>query len=393
MIVCAGRHARSLLIFALSAIAAACVATPPADGAIPPKLRTYETRYYTLYTDVSEDDAKEACARITAMAEEYHKRTKDFAGHITRRLPFYLISDAKDYAAMGGMGAGVFMGDRLMACAAYKGMVWHIIQHEGFHQFASMVITPRLPVWVNEGLAEYFGFSLWTGDGMVSGLIPPDSLRTVKSLIEKKQMMPFRDMLTMSHGEWNSRLDRRNYDQAWSMVQFLAHADNNRYQKPFAAFINDIAGGMSYEKSFEKNFGRDIDAFEKRYTEWWTSLPDNPTADRYDEAVVERLTCFLARACAEGQKFKDVSEFFGAARDGSLKQNPKQWLPPSLLKNSLDVAAKRSTWSLDAADKGAPHLVLSTSDGFVFTGTFTVRGAEVDRVSVDVKRPKAPEKK
>ena len=30
---------------------------------------------------------------------------------------------------------------------------WHVVQHEGFHQFVFAVIRGEIPTWVNEGLA------------------------------------------------------------------------------------------------------------------------------------------------------------------------------------------------------------------------------------------------
>ena len=36
-----------------------------------------------------------------------------------------------------------------------------------------------------------------------------------------------------------------NYDQAWTMVQFLAHAENGKYQGAFVKFMRAIATGPS----------------------------------------------------------------------------------------------------------------------------------------------------
>src|SRR5436190_20491182 len=65
-------------------------------------LRVYETKYYTIHTDLSEDDARECAIRMTKMAEEYRDRTRDFAGAVRSRLPFYLYRNQIDYLAAGG---------------------------------------------------------------------------------------------------------------------------------------------------------------------------------------------------------------------------------------------------------------------------------------------------
>jgi hypothetical protein len=125
-------------------------------------LKQYETKYYTIYTDISPDDEKEAAARMTRMVEEYHARTKDFSGTIKTRLPFYLFKSEQDYVAAGGVpgSAGVFKvdanGSSLMAIAGehLTRQTWQVVQHEGFHQFAMPSSAERCPpglmkVWPN----------------------------------------------------------------------------------------------------------------------------------------------------------------------------------------------------------------------------------------------------
>jgi hypothetical protein len=270
--------------------------------------------------------------------------------------------------------------------------LWRTVQHEGFHQFAASVMTPRLPVWANEGLAEYFGEGIWTGDGLVCGVIPPGRLKRVRQLISQDKILPFADMVGMSHAKWNSPLDIRNYDQAWSMVQFLAHADEGKYQGPFGGYINELARGTEGQAAFAKHFGRDIDAFQKRYTQWFSALDDNPTQDLYLHANVETLTAFLARATALRQKFETADEFFQAAKDGKLDVDPRKngrlWLPPHLLAENVALAAKHKTWSLLNEPRKLPRLRLALGDGTVFVGSFEIEGENVGHAKVEVARPK-----
>src|SRR3954449_9746637 len=74
-------------------------ATPArAQSNLQPELPTYDTRYYTVHTDVSPDEAREAAVRMTTMAEEYSRRTKDFSGAVRSKFPFYLVRRADDFA-------------------------------------------------------------------------------------------------------------------------------------------------------------------------------------------------------------------------------------------------------------------------------------------------------
>lgn len=351
-----------------------------AATARPEGMKLYPTRYYQLYTDLPAEKVLEARVRLTLMAQEYWARTKTFGGVIREAFEFDIFSKREDYLAAGAPAgsAGVYQGfgkhkGRLMAWAA-GGDTWRIVQHEGFHQFIHMTMGGDIPVWVDEGLAEYFGVGIWTGDAFVLGVIPPERQKRIVAMIEGGKMMSIPDMMKLSHAEWNAALASRNYDQAWSMVHFLAHADKGKYQGAFSAFIRDVASGQPWEKVWVNYFGRDTNRFRQLYAAWWTQLPPHATADQYARATVHTLTSFLARGVRMKQSFKSGAEFLQAAREGKLALDPvKQaayWLPDSLLSGALAKADALGDWSIETA--GALKLVLTQKNGDKFIGTYTV---------------------
>ena len=388
---------------ALSLLVVACpvvVAPPGAWGAdsLLPRMVKYEIRYYVIHSDLDANAVREAAVRMNTMAEEYHRRTKGFAGTIRKKLPFYLFKEPDDYAAAGGLegSAGVFIvrGGKawLMAIAtAGGGRLWRVVQHEGFHQFAWFVISHNLPVWVNEGLAEYFAHGEWTGDGYVTGLIPPYRLKRVKAMIEAKKYMPFLDMVTMSSKQWNAELSARNYLQGWSMVHFLVHADDGKYRKTFGKYITDVSRGRDAQLAFIRRFGTNTKAFRETYCRWWAALPKSPTPDGYTEATVATLTSFLARTRAARVEAKTVDEFFAAARAGKIKIDgkklPKLWLPQSLLKKALKSARRLGAWSFETGVTRS-KLVLTQIDGTTFTGSYVPRSGKAPKVKVKIVKPK-----
>ena len=382
----------------------------------PGGLKAYPTRYYVIYTDLGEDVVTEASARVTAMAEEYHNRTKGFGGVIRSRLPFYLYSRSEDYLAAGGLpgSAGQFSSGRQGALMALAGnrpslSLWHTVQHEGFHQFAHMVIGGQLPVWLDEGMAEYFGLGIWTGDGFVTGLIPQGRLVAVRRYIKEDRITPLADFLLMSSADWKDAFSRKqaekdkskgggkgqdgksdsdrvriNYDQAWSMVHFLVHAENGKYRTSLSGFIADISSGMAWKASFQRWLGSNVQAFEQKYRQWWLDLPDNPTRDVYIKADAATLTSFLARAASQGQSFQDAKAFFQAAKAEQLKCDPAQKLPASLLDRALvSIRGWDRGWNIDNTTR-VPKLVLTWPDGTIFTGTFAIGGGKCADVKLTV---------
>jgi hypothetical protein len=360
-------------------------AMPPAD--IMARLKVYPTQYYVIYTDVEPDVVREAAVRMTCMAYEYQRRTAVFERQVRERLPVFLFSKAEDYHASGGItgSSGIYAGTKLMVIAGRPvgNNIWRVIQHEGFHQYVAKAMSRAMPMWVNEGMAEYFGDGIWTGDSFVTGVIPPARLKQIKSLIKQDQILPFMDMLQMSNAGWNANLAARNYAQAWAMVYFLAHAEDRKYQRALNGFISDIAlGGTPWDVSFVRAFGRDVRSFQKRFCDWWASQPENPTADLYNEAVVRTVTSFLARAHGQGQRFADMDEFFKAAADGELKEDPKLWLPRQLLQKQVKTAQKAGKWTL-VDPRRLPRIQMIAPEGTTFTGSFKITPGS--SVSVEVK--------
>lgn len=354
------------------------------------ELRTVQTKYYELHTDLDERGVQEAILRITLMAEEYHNRTQGLGGTVGRRLPFYLFQRPADYYAAGGMpgSSGVFTGRRLMAVTDPRNpkRAWHVVQHEGFHQFARASIRGELPVWANEGMAEYFGEGVFAGDQFFVGLIPPDRLKRIKAGIRGGHFMPLDKMMRLNQSAWNAIHNGENYDQAWAIVHFLAHGDHGRYEQAFMEFLRDLARQIDWERAWKQHFGADVSAFQQRWEAYWLNLPDQPSAALQAEITTSTLTSFYARALGQRQRFRAVEDFFAAAEAGELKIDSDNWLPPALLMRALARAPDDGEWSF--TKRGRQHvLTCTTPDGTQLFGRFKLAQRRVKSVWVDVKPP------
>jgi len=365
-----------------------------AAAAAQENFRSYPSKYYTIHTDLDAETVKEARLRLTLMFEEYRARTQGIGEAVKEKMPFYLFKNPADYLAQGGPPgtAGVYMPGRkrLMAIAGDRvsEQTWHTIQHEGFHQFLDAALEGEVPIWANEGLAEYFGEAIFTGDNVVIGVIPPQRLARVRRSIDEGRFASLSKMMTLSHEVWNAQMKGENYDQAWSMVHFLAHGDGGRYQQAFNGFLRAVARREPWQDAWRANFGTDVAAFEKRWKDYWLNLSPNPTADRYARATVATLTSFLARATSQRQQLETAEEFFKLAREGALKQNAEDWLPPALLADALAGADTLGTWEVQSKSSTSRKLVLTMKDGTTLTGTFRVSGNRVKDVDVAVTDPK-----
>lgn len=383
----------SALLFLLVAAAGALAAEPA--------LKAYESKYYLLQTDLPQIEAREAQLRMTRMVEEYLHRTAGFNGQLKDRLPFYLYKNLADYTqAVGVEGSGgYFDGDKLMATTlrtntgAISADTWHIVQHEGFHQFAHAVIGGEIPMWADEGLAEYFGEAIFTGDGFVTGLIPQARLVRVRKLLKDENAKPLAELLAIAREGWNARVEMKNYDQAWSFVHFLTHGEDGRLAKPFGDFMQEIGKGEDSAKAYARHLGA-IANLEARYRDWWLKLSDNPTARGYDRCTLSILTSFLARAAAQGESFDSFDEL-AKTPVARMRQGTVDWLPPALFEAAVNDAAQMqsggSRFELVNAVNHPALIDLTLKDGTKLMGRFALdQAGHIQAVTVAVIAAPAP---
>ena len=362
------------------------------------KLRTFATPYYMMHTDLDDEGAREAWIRMTKTFEEYKRRTAGFSGDIRSKFPVFLYTQSADYFDAGAIkgSAGTYMwnsvsGGKLLINVGenLNEGTWHTMQHEAFHQFAHAVISGNLPVWVNEGMAEYFGEAFFTGDGLQTGVIPSGRLKRIQKSIKAQEFRPLREMMLMQPKEWNTAMNSANYDQAWSMVQFLAHGEEGKYQKGLVQFMNKLSAGRGYYEAWIGAFGNDVPGFQKKWEQWWLEQDERTSQRLYQKAVVAILTSHLARAVSQGQKFDTVEAFFAAAEKGELKRHREDWLPASLLQTALANYKKFGTYSLDTPKGGQPKFICKVDDELTYSGSFKLNGQRVATVVVEAVVPKS----
>ncbi len=355
-----------------------CVAT---NAQLNSSLPVYSSKYYDIYSDVDEIIVREASLRMTRMAEEYHARTKAFAGAITSKFPLYIYRHESDYLAAGGLqgSSGVYTGHKLMAFVGGRPLsqLWRALQHEGFHQFVDIVIGGDMPVWLDEGLAEYFAESMFTGDGFVAGLVPGLRKKRIKKHIVKHEFSDMVKFMRITRNEWNEQLSRVNYDQAWSLVHFLAHADNGKYRTRFDHFMRDISR-MGADQAWDTNFGSNKKALASRWGQYWLNLPKQHGTGLYVEATVATLTSFLARGVAQGMSFLDAQAFITAA--GKIRLEDKNWLPPTMLERALQHARALKPWTLSVNGQNSGSLSIP-HERQIIHGFFELSGKKVKSVT------------
>lgn len=240
--------------------------------------------HYWIKTDVQPELANQLARHLNTMYAEYSRRLASLPSREPEKLNVMIFAEQRDYHfilrtkfGVDGTGSGgmFFANPSGTALALWiedlpMRRVEHVLQHEGFHQFAFSRFGGDLPPWANEGLAEFFGEAVLVDDRLVIGQTTPRVINRLQNAIELGEYIPLRRMLTMDSVQWSAQVRRGDaslrYNQAWSMVHFLVYGDNGRYVSAFEQYLKLINAGYTSEQSFVRAFGSpDIEAFENRW--------------------------------------------------------------------------------------------------------------------------------
>jgi hypothetical protein len=280
------------------------VGTSPARADYQPQLPVYTTDHYILHTDVSPDLARDLGERLDAMYDEYARRLGAFGRDNDRALNVWVFQRKIDYMKfiddrLPNTG-GVFIPNK-NCLAAYletqgRDALRRTLQHEAFHQFAHRLISPELPVWINEGIAQLFEEGIYTGKRFIVEQVPPRRLRQLQDDMSNRRLTAFQDFVFMDHREWASNMRDRDrgssqYNQAWAMVHFLVYAEDANtgtplYRERFFQMLTQVKNGVDPKEAFRANFGVNFAGFQERFLAYARSLTATPESNFVENAEV-----------------------------------------------------------------------------------------------------------
>ncbi|MEM0913087.1 MAG: DUF1570 domain-containing protein [Planctomycetota bacterium] len=281
-----------LTLFALSA------AAQPSD------FETYRSRHYVIHTDLSKAEVAEYGRHMDAVFVEFQRRFDGFRSRRSDRMPLYLFAERAAYVDFlanldidatnsGGM---FFVRPRASGLATWIGdqatsRVYRVLQHEGFHQFAWAYVGEDLPVWVNEGLAQYFEDAIFTGRRMRTGLADARRIDLVRDAIVTQRAIDIDEIVSLTGAAWSDTLaadpQRASllYAQSWSLVYYLIHGRDGRYRDAFQRYLVLLSDGQRSARAIRDAFGVDsLTGIERLWTDHALAQQPDPVT-----AAAERL--------------------------------------------------------------------------------------------------------
>lgn len=260
--------------------------------------RSPESKYghYWIKSDLPPEELRKIAQHLNLMYGQYSKLLAFVPVRIEEKLnvlafrtrqDFQLTLQARFGVKVANTGGLFFVMPGGSALAFWtEGLpgqrLRHVVQHEGFHQFAYSRFGDDLPPWVNEGLAEFCGEAVILGDKMVIGQANPRVLNRLKQAIDGGTSIPLSRMLSMNTRDWADALRSGapggaslQYAEAWSMVQFLIYGENGAHASAFDTYLKHVNTGLPASEAFVRALGTDINDFEARWKRWALAAQPN----------------------------------------------------------------------------------------------------------------------
>ena len=255
-----------LLLAVLLAIGAAPAA------ALPPKNDPWiqlRSPHFTLFSNASDRRARKIALDLERLRSALSQLNPDLKLGSPTPTWIYVFKDTGSFApyrlfyqGRPRTGEGYFVthpyGNHAAINADPRRNATRLIYHEYLHEVLANNY-PDLPLWLNEGLAEYY--STFEVVGGVAKIGQPIPLHVVWLL--RNALIPLPQLLAMgaSARDYNEG-DRRGvfYAESWALVHFLLSKPERRQQT--AELLRDLAAGKRGADAFQQAFG-DLGALER----------------------------------------------------------------------------------------------------------------------------------
>lgn len=181
--------------------------------------------------------------------------------------------------------------------------VFSSVYHEYIHSLLHINLR-WIPSWLDEGLADFYGYTSFTGKKMVIGELPnPMKMRVLRDM----RLIPFNDFLSSSMYTRDPAQTRESYLQAWALTHFLMFSPTVDSGKRLAKFLDLIEQGVPQRKAFQDAIGP-FDQIQREYEEYIHKLTlpiwEGPAPAKPDEKD------FAVRTLDPGETEAELATWF-----------------------------------------------------------------------------------
>ena len=176
--------------------------------------------------------------------------------------------------------------------------------HTAFHEYIHVHVNdqiPSAPLWLNEGLAEFYGSLQFSSGEAVLGTPLTHYIRYLRG----QELLPLTTLFSIGHNsEHYNEADKTGifYGQSWALVHYLMLGDRGR-QDQFRRFLQKINSGDSSAKAIEDTYGVTLSVLEKELHDYIRrgEFPVQRMASADNPAAYAAYTAMQRTSLTEGE--------------------------------------------------------------------------------------------
>ena len=259
---------RFLAFLALSLLAASALAIePPREK---DRWTTLAIEELTIYSSASDSTTRSIATALV--------RLRDALSIVTQlrvRSPLptkvYIFSDQRTFApyceaVLGRSGrlSGVFLSHRDGNHVLVDGdarEVNRVVNHELTHYFLRNTIPSDVPLWFNEGLAEFYSTFTAHNDSVEVGLPIDQHLAWLRT----QPLIPLKELFAIDHDSKDYHEGNRQgvfYAESWALVHYMMIGNPER-RAQLGIYVGLIARGRPIDEAFHSAFHGTYDDLER----------------------------------------------------------------------------------------------------------------------------------
>ncbi|MHC4941692.1 MAG: tetratricopeptide repeat protein [Planctomycetota bacterium] len=224
------------------------------------KIYEHESKHYHIYSDIDVKVCREAAKTMEEAYTAYIVHLERIKDLENKKFPVYLFSGHAGYS--GYLQDLKMSGSKdSLGCyvpALQQLMIWNLpdrktmmrtVLHEGFHQYLHR-LTKNPPIWLNEGLAEYYEIAERKGGKWIWGEFNSNHCQTFKN--RKRKLTSLKEFLYLGHTKFMEK-PTLHYAQSWALIHFLRHTTKENqaiFDRMFEAIRQDLSSKEAVDAAF-----------------------------------------------------------------------------------------------------------------------------------------------
>ncbi len=147
-----------------------------------------------------------------------------------------------------------------------------IVAHELTHLF-NRFCTPRTPIWLDEGMAQYYADLAGerVGNAGVKAGVNPEALIQIDAALRSNRFVPLSGILMMDDASFYGERVELNYAESWALVYYLRRG-LPRGDEMFSRYYYALAHGAESYQAFGDTYGLAQDIFTQAWLAWLQGL-------------------------------------------------------------------------------------------------------------------------